>query len=1740
MPMVCTPAPYRSLVTLIALAALPALAGAQSPKAPVDANRLTYLDSDSPYYPHRTFPRLTTPQWVGEPGVDAVVILAIDDMRDHRPYEAYLRPILDRLKQIDGRAPVSIMTCKIDPATPLLQQWLKEGVSIEAHTFDHPCPILGGKFNHGPGVKPPAPDPKLDAFALAKSTYDRCVDQLFSIPNSAPVAFRTPCCDSRNTVSPRLFAEIMNKTTDAGRFLKADSSVFNITTGNDPELPREIRFDPDGRERFRKYLPFENFVNTIEDYPYPYVVQKGIWEFPCAVPSDWQAQNLHKPANPKTTEDWRRQLDATVIKRGVMTTVFHPYAWSTPAQHVELIDYAHKTYGKRVKFLTFKEAVERLEKNLLLGQGLRDKDGNDNGVRLLDVDNDGFMDVVLGNGKVSVTRNWSPASNRFDDVLFPAANDRLDLTRQSIRFGVIDPSGAAAFMTNNENVGYYLTFRAGRWEHWDHLGGLFARPTVAGKDTGLRFVDLDGDGTCEVVAGIIAPHGMGNEHSEVWGLDRNAGRWVRRPYKLPAGTGILDLAPGGALRLVDIDEDGCFDAIFSDADRSSIHLFDPRDGGWTREIHSARRTDTNPNDPKSLPLAPVTWRGSNNGFFVHSRALIWQNEHTAALPNLIDRRPFNDLLKGLQPGPKSPKASLDCIRVAPGYKVQLVAAEPLVADPIAFAFAPTGQLFVVEMGDYPLGPDGKGGGRGQPGGRVKLLTDKDGDGVFDVATTFLDKLGFPTSVLPWRDGVLVAAAPDILFARDTNNDGVADETRVVLTGFKEGNQQHRVASLSFGLDGYVYASNGDSGGKVTSPLKPAQPALDISGRDFRFNPDTGEVQTVSGMSQFGRARTDYGDWLGCNNSNPIWHFPLDEQMLRRNPHVATPPALLKTDVPERPGAAPVFPISRTLTRFNDFHTANAFTSACSVHVYRDSLLFGTADAPDASQVDGQWQIAIAANAEPQSLKATARTVNPGDQLSIEYIDRAGVTFSKRLRVRADRTLMVPILGDMHAAGLTGPELIREIRRWWTTMRVDPAQEAIRLTLLTPGAPGDFEQVFVAEPVHNLVHRQVMVPSGATFRSARAATEQSSEFLASTDNWFRPTTVATGPDGALYVADMYRHVIEHPHWIPKDWQAKLNLRAGETMGRIYRILPAEAPDTLHGFTPPAMAPGVRSTDLLAGPPEAPLLRLDTLPNERLVKLLASPNGPTRDLAHFMLRWRDDWQIADLLRPLLVSDDALTEIHAFHLLVSLRKFDAEALDKYLELGAHAETVSHLLRMAVPHVAKSDRLNQSMTSIRAADSRMAIELAYSLAHVDSPGAPVRLAQLATAQPADPHVIAAVLSSLHEKNVAPVAAEMLNLAKDAPPPPEFLAGVIKTALGTKQPAAVASCLTALTTTTDDRETYRPWQFRTLADLLDALALARTPLEKLAETDPQLLAAARRVPQVLATARKLATDERAIIGERAAALTLLGRETAHAPADAAVFDKLLSPAAAPEMQAAAVAALARRGQADVPARLLAHWRSFSPALRNTVVDSLAARREWTDALLTAVEKGEVKPADIDPARRQRLTQSGPGNLRARAAKLLAGTTNPDRQKVIDVYQPALTLAGDLARGKDLFAKSCATCHRLGGSGHAVGPDLASVGDKSPEGLLTAILDPNRVVESRYANYIAQTAADEQTHTGLLTAETANSITLLGPEAQAVTILRSDLKDLRSSNSSLMPDGMELTLKPQDLADLIAYVRAAK
>lgn len=930
------------------------------------------------------------------------------------------------------------------------------------------------------------------------------------------------------------------------------------------------------------------------------------------------------------------------------------------------------------------------------------------------------------------------------------------------------------------------------------------------------------------------------------------------------------------------------------------------------------------------------------------------------------------------PPPMSPAESLAAIRVQPGLKVELVAAEPLVMDPIDIAWGPDGKLWVVEMADYPLGMDGK----GKPGGRVRYLEDTDGDGRYDRSTVFLDGIPFPTGVLPWRKGVLVTAAPSLFYAEDTDGDGKADVQKPLFTGFGEGNQQHRFNSPRWGLDNWVYLANGDSDGQVRS-TQTGQVA-DIRGRDLRVRPDDGRLDPQTGRAQFGRNRDDWDNWFGCNNSNPLWHYALADHYLRRNPHLVPPKATVA--MPEVPGAAPVFPVSVTLARFNDYDRANRFTSACGAMIYRDNLL-----GPD-----------IAGNA------------------------------------------------------------------------------------------------FICEPVHNLVHREIVTAKGVTFTSRRADDEKQSEFLASADNWFRPTAVHTGPDGALYIVDMYRLVIEHPQWIPPEWQRQLDLRAGHDKGRIYRVVPADSK-------------------------RRPVPRLDKLGTADLVAALDSPNGWQRDMAQQLLIWRADPGAGEPLRKMMHDcQRPLARLHALCTLDGLSMLKPDDLSQALA-DDHPGVGRHAIRLAEPFLVSPDVSLDLRRQLDNEDPHVQMQLAYTLG-AWKPGLAGRsLWWLADCHRDDPYLLAAVFSSINEANIGDV---LILLAPGCQPPD----GLVRLAAALGNADIVGDLLRRVCT--GEKKSFS-WQSVALAEVLDALR-ARPDVR-----DKVLAAAGEQISRLITQAREMAGQDNAPQPDRLAAIQLLGRSVTDTEATLETLAGLCAPQNPLPIQEAALAALAQLPQEAAAQRLLTNWNGFGPRLRSQVLEALLARDAWARLLVEAVEKGTIPVGHLDAASRQRLLAHRDAGIKEKATRLLAGFSNPDRRKVVEAYAGVEKQPSDAARGREVFRLRCAACHRLEGAGQDVGPDLTALNDKSARTLLAAILDPNQAVENRYLDYVA-ILDDGRLLSGILAAESSTSVTLKAPEGKEYVLLRNRLEELRSTGKSLMPEGLEKDISVEQMADLVAYLASIR
>jgi len=1523
-----------------------------------DANRLAYLDFQNPFHPSREFPKLTTPQWIGEPGVDAAIILSIDDMRELAKYEEYLRPIINKLKENYGTAPMSIMACGATPDDPRLQTWLKEGVSIETHTVTHPCPLLAqGNFD------------------AAKNTFEACVALIGAITGNKPVAFRMPCCDSINSTSPRFFSEIFNKPEPGSPFLTIDSSVFNITTANDPDLPREWVLLPDGRERFRSYLPFKSFVTTIEDYPYPYQLNGSCWEFPCAVPSDWEAQNINKPNSPVSLADMKVSLDAAVAKKGVYTLVYHPHGWIESAQIVELVEHAISTYGKRVKFLSFRDANDRINKNLLLGESLRSETGADTGTRLADLDADGYMDVLRLNkpNAAPQTRLWLPDENRWLDIPFPAIGG------DALQFGI--DSGDVVAITRSERAEGAWRFSGNKWNaDASLLAGLQLnrKPILTsadGVDQGVRLRDVDGDGISELLV-------LNESVRAVFVRASSGKRWKPAAFDCPDDAIATDLEGRDAgLRFVDLDDDGDLDLVVSNEQRYGVHLFGSLDEGWNQTVTQAQRDATNPG--QGIPA--ITVNGENNGAWFHSRHLWFQNEHTDKLPDLVDRRSFDDLLADSKPEPKSPQRGLSSLRMHPGLRAQLVASEPQVQDPVAISWGADGKLWVVEMRDYPLGLDGE----GKPGSRIKYLEDLNADGHYEKATLFLDKLSYATGVFPWRDGVIVTAAPLVFFARDTNGDGEADEIRTLFTGFGEVNQQHRVNGLRWGLDNWLHGANGDGNGAIVS--EKSGEIVDISGRDFRINPDTGVIDPESGQTQFGIAFDDWGSRFGCANWLPVWHFAIDDAPMRRNPHFS--PGNPREYIVEQ---AQLYPSSRTLTRFNDFEHVNRSTSTCGLEIYRDVLL--------------------------------------------------GSAYE----------------GD----------------------------------------------VFVCEPVHNLVLRSALAPSGFTFTAKRAPGEEQSEFLSSTDNWFRPVMVRTGPDGAMYVVDMYREVIEHPEYISKETQATLNLRAGDDRGRIYRILPVHE--------------SARAVPMLANATPA-----------ELVAALESPNGALRDMAHQLLIERADVSAIPLLAALLRNaHTAQARLHALCALDGLSAITAQDLLTGLN-DLSPGVRQHAVRIAATSAMETPEIISRIIALSTDENAFVRkEVIYALPQLASNEAVTAFSKIIGADGNDPYAGMALLSSLNASNVnalVPALVNWSNTGAETPARDQVYPAIVGIAMAANDQKTLLAL--AVESTKQGSESNDSSTFARLAKFLDAMQTKGASLDSLGSDD--LAGQTRqRISEILDRARNVARSE-TDDALRASAVSLLAREAEHFENDVATLAMLIAtPGSASPV---ALDRLISTGDARVPSAVIAAWPAMQQELRNSAMDNLLKRGTWINTLLAALENGVPSVRELDADQRQRLLNSEDPEIRARAEKLMASVINADRQAVLDQFAAAATTPGQFLRGRHIFRERCASCHKMGEDGHAVGPDLGAITDRSPQSLLVSILDPNRAVETKYFDFRVETT-DLRTINGIVAKESGNSVTLISANGIETELLRSEIETMESTSRSPMPDGLEDGLSVEDMANLIAFI----
>ena len=949
--------------------------------------------------------------------------------------------------------------------------------------------------------------------------------------------------------------------------------------------------------------------------------------------------------------------------------------------------------------------------------------------------------------------------------------------------------------------------------------------------------------------------------------------------------------------------------------------------------------------------------------------------------------------------------ALESFRLEEGLRIELIAAEPIVIDPVAFAFDENLFLYVIEDRGYP---DPAEGGAPTKLGRVARLEDTDGDGRYDRRTEFAEGLTYPNGVQPWRGGIFVTCAPDIFYFKDTDGDGVADEKRVVLTGFHDTKTaQIRISHPTLGLDGWIYVTGGLNGGDVTSPDYPDRPAVSYSSADGRFHPETFEFQVTGGKSQFGLSIDAFGRRFGCSNRHPVQHIVMEPWQLQRN----------------------------------------------------ENLLF-TETVQNVSKVDAEARVFPISNAST----------------SADFIPT--------------------LIGRSHTGTFTSASGLLIFNG----------------TGLTSDHKGN---AFICESAQNLVQRQVVHPKGVSFRSELVY--EGKDFLASTDEWFRPVFLGHGPEGALYIADMHRKVIDHPSYLPEEARGGLDFESGKSDGRIYRVVHEDFES--------------KSTDAIKSNFPASV--------REVVRALESAEEWERATAHRILLERHDLTSEPLLKRVAI-ESALPESRnrALWLLHSLNALDVSTLKRALS-DKEAPVRENAVLLSVDLCRANPELLRTIASAATDEApRVRFNSAWVLGSLEGFEVVPALAQVAAQDGADRWARAMVLSGLGNR-MPEFLASFRQQSKENREAFEAVMKDLGQLFGNA--GKIADCRVLLRDMISSDDSYG-WRISTALGLAEGVKgrtdLAPTATGVLSALQGKQASAAeqKELQTFLNEVALLAADEKMDNSLRLLATELLGYTDFER--SRSVLRGLLDAKHPPELQINAVTALARQGKTEGGALLTnkATWSAYTPRVRSAAISALVSKPVFINVMLEAIEQGTIMPSDIPPADRQRLMKNKDAAIRERAEVLFKEFSSAGRMEIYENYRKVINPSADAAAGKEVFMRTCATCHTYAGAGGNVGPDLTSVKNQPADALLLHTLVPNYEVYPAYQAVSVQ-LADGQSLSGRLISETENSLTIRTAFGTDESIPRSKITSFTNTGRSLMPDGLEQTMSEAELAQLIAYLK---
>ncbi|MES2796237.1 MAG: PVC-type heme-binding CxxCH protein [Bacteroidota bacterium] len=967
--------------------------------------------------------------------------------------------------------------------------------------------------------------------------------------------------------------------------------------------------------------------------------------------------------------------------------------------------------------------------------------------------------------------------------------------------------------------------------------------------------------------------------------------------------------------------------------------------------------------------------------------------------------------------PTKEKSEVDSFEIMEGFQIELVAIEPLVKDPVAMEIDEDGNWYVVEMPGYPLDLSKT--------GKVNKLIDTNGDGEPDKSIVFADNLTLPTGIMKWKKGIIVTDAPDVIYFEDTNGDNIADKKEVIITGFSLSNPQHNMNNPKFGLDNWIYIGHSgainsfayesvfpDKGSEIRYPNKPNAKQLNQNGngKNVRFKPDSDELESLSGETQFGHTTDPWGHRFYTDNANHLFHEVIDARYSTLNPNLAISDAMEK--IPDHGNAAEVFPI----------------------------------------------------------------TENPNHQLLTDV----GIITS--------------------SCGIT----------WYDG-----------------GAFGkEFNNIsFIAEPVHNLVHADIITENGATFTGKRLLEKK--EFLASKDPWFRPVNFYVGPDGALYIIDYYRQIVEHPEWMSDEINQSGALYNGTTKGRIYRV-------SLKNSS---------KMNWLGN------LDLSSKSSKDLVELLKNNNGWYRKNAQRLLFQRNDQSVATNLENIISGEKPESKIPALWLLFDWNKLQPKHLIMVLD-DQNAGVKENALQLAdrlidKPEFKSNVEFNNALIKL-ANDPEPRVrfqwlcssaffnfkelrKLRFEVLNAGIEDHWTSVAAIAASKGEEQFLFeSAVLNYRNEESKGKASLFMnLSAALAKSKNRTFFDQTLATAEWWNAP--VLNGLSSF------------WKYSgatfeiTEADKTKLLnTFSKTSNSKLRKSISGLISIVglpKNQIEIGVIKTKFGSSKDISFQEDAIALLALSKS----PDIESKLINLITGQTTEGLQMAAVEALPENLATKDYNQINKIYKKLKTPVKKEWIKYLITKEIRIPILLSEIEKGNIPQSDLLWVQMVELMNYEETKIRAHARRILS--LNEDRKAVVQNYLAASDRIGNIANGKKIFIENCSVCHQIKGlEGTDFGPDLSTLKSRNAHSIITEIINPNNSIADKYGMWNIS-LKNGKNIAGIITSEDSNTIFLkvLGGATQSIN--KADIKSRIVSKTSAMPNGLENTIKIQDMADLVAFIK---